>query len=278
MLFLEELKFEPLYKPKYPVQTLEKALEIIELLAAQKSDEGLGVSDLSEELNLGKSTIHRLLDTLVAYQYVDRLENNRYRLSWRLFQIGNILPRQRTISNIDSKMLKELSDKVEETVNLGVKEHKDVIVVSKVDPEIASRVKVDFRVGEREPFHATAMGKVLFCEMERDKIEQLFGSSQLPRYTDKTVQSLDKLMVELDKVREQGFAIDDEEFSPGLSCIAMPIRDYTGKIVAATSVSGPAFRLGFNKIMTVREELYKMTQKISDQLGYGFADSYDQEG
>ncbi len=258
----------PTHQPKYPVQTLEKALDIIELLKSQSTDEGLGISDLSEMLNIGKSTIHRLLDTLVAYQYVEKTREGKYRLNWRLYQIGNALPQQRNINNVDIKVLKQLSDTIAETVNLGVRDGRDVVVVSKIDPDVSTRIKVDFRIGEREPFHCTAMGKVLFSELEEAEIRKIVEKEGLPRLTENTICSFHELMKELRKVRKKGFALDEGEFCNELSCIAMPLRNFKEKIIAAVSVSGPSFRLRSNKITKVIEELEQTTESLSRDLGY----------
>lgn len=266
---MEYLKRKPLYRPKYPVQALEKALEIIDILAQQDTDEGLGISELNDKLDLGKSTIHRLLDTLVAYQYVERLENNNYRLGWGLFQIGSSIPRQRKIEKIELKALKDLSNKFKETVNLGVRDGSDVIVAAKIDPETNSRLKVDSHVGEREPFNATALGKVLFSELSEEEVRNTLKGMEFRQFTPKTITNIDDYLKEIKKVKEQGYALDDEEFYTGLTCVAMPIRGHEGNIVAALSVSGPSFRFGVDKIETVREELKKVIEEVSKHLGHG---------
>lgn len=261
---------KPLYRPKYPVQSLEKTLEIIDILSQQDSDQGLGISELNEILDLGKSTIHRLLDTLVAYQYVEKMDNNNYRLGWGLFQIGSSLLRQRRVDNLQTKALKEISNKFQETVNLGVRGGNEVIVVAKIDPDTTSRVRIDSNVGEIEPFYATALGKVLFSELDEVSMREMTKNVEFKRYTEKTITSVDVLIEEIKKVKKQGYAIDDEEYFMGLTCLAMPIRGHEGNIVAALSVSGPTFRFGVEKIMTIREELNRVIEEISGHLGLGF--------
>lgn len=265
---MERTVRKPLYRPKYPVQSLEKALEIIDILAQQDTDQGLGISELNEILDLGKSTIHRLLDTLVAYQYVERLENNNYRLGWGLFQIGSALPRQRRVEKLEVKALKDISNKFQETVNLGVRGGNDVIVVSKVDPDTNSRVKIDSHVGEIEPIYATGLGKILFAELDEDTVREVVKNVEFKKYTENTITNTEDFLHELRKVKEQGYAIDNEEYFMGLTCLAMPIRGHEGEVVAALSVSGPTFRFGVDKIMTLREELSKEILQISKHLGF----------
>lgn len=254
------------HSPKYPVQTLEKALDIMDILFREGTNEGLGISDLSRKLGIGKSTIHRILDTLVAYGYIEKAdESTRYRLGWKLFEIGNVVPRQRNLNNFDTKILQELCNKYQETVNLGVRVDSDVVTISKIEPDAS--LMANLQVGKREALHATAMGKVLISEMTKSQLIETFGENELKSYTPKTITSIDELVVELEKVRNQGYSIDDEEFCLGLSCIAMPVRDYKNQIVAAISVSGPSIRLSFNKIIDIKSGLEEVTKKLSDYLG-----------
>ena len=254
------------HNPKYPVQTLEKSLEVIEYLSTETAD-GLGITELSNKLGMGKSTIHRILDTLVAYGYVEKIpQNNRYRLGWELFKKGNVVPRQRNLYNFDKKILEDLCNEYEVTVNLGVRVKNEIVIIAKYDPK--TRLTVNLHVGEREPLHCTSLGKVLISEMDKETIYSILGSDELQPLTPNTITSMVGLIKELEKVREQGYAIDDEEFCLGLSCIAMPVRDNSNNIIAAISMSGPSIRLNFSKIMDIKEALAKATLKVSTYFGY----------
>ncbi len=260
---------ETSYNPKYPVLTLEKAMDIIEILT-NESGNGLGISELSRRLDIGKSTIHRILDTLSAYGYVDQIsDKGKYRLNWRLYEIGNVLPQQRDLNNFDHEIIHDLCGECQETVNLGVRNNDHVVIISKVEPT-NSALRAIKHVGDREPLHATALGKVLMSEMDPEQVESIFISRDKPleSYTPSTITSFDNLHTELRKVREQGFAIDNEEYSTGISCIAMPVKNYEQRIVAAVSVSGPSFRLNFSKIMEIRTGLTLASMKMSEFLGY----------
>lgn len=254
---------QPSGTPKYPVQTLEKALEVIDILKNGPS-EGMRIKELSDKLGMGKSTIHRILDTLAAHRYVEKSsEGIRYRLSWKLFEVGNVIPRQRNLENIDAGILKGLCDKFKETVNLGIRVNNTLVIVSKVAPR-QEAIMVGLYVGEQEPLHCTALGKVLISEKN---IQDIFKDDTLQQYTGSTITSLDDLAQHLSVVREQGYAIDDEEYSMGLFCIAMPVRNYKNEIVAALSISGPAFRLNFNKVLSIIEDLREACDKLSAHFG-----------
>lgn len=254
------------YNPKYPVQTLEKALEVIELLALDRG-QGLGISELSRALGMGKSTVHRILDTLVARGYVDKNDlNSSYRLTWKIYEIGNSVPYQRNLGNFDLGILNELCDKFQESVNLGVRSDNEVVIIAMAQPQTA--LKVNKLIGDREPLHATALGKVLISELEQKDIRHLFQSKGLESCTPMTITDINTLIVELQKVREQGFAMDNQEYNLGLTCIGMPIRNFNHEIVAALSVSSPSFRVDLKKIIEVTEELSLASRRLSEFMGY----------
>ncbi|ABR47401.1 Transcriptional regulator IclR-like protein [Alkaliphilus metalliredigens QYMF] len=254
------------HNPKYPVQTVGKALEIIELLSKEVSKEGLGISELSAKLEMGKSTVHRLLDTLSAYRYVERCpDTTKYRLGWKMFEIGNLIPQQRNLYNIDTRVLQELCTQYGETVNLGVRVDHSVVTISKMSPKTS--LIANLQVGAQEPIYATAMGKVLMSEMSKTEVMEILGDRVFQKFTPNTIANIDDLIVELARIRMQGYSIDDEEFVAGLSCISMPVRDFNNEIVAGISVSGPSMRLNFNKIMDIKIGLEKASTKLSTYLG-----------
>jgi IclR family transcriptional regulator, KDG regulon repressor len=258
--------FESNSAVKYPVQTLEKALDIISILKVGPYD-GVRIKDISEKLSLGKSTVHRILSTLMAYGYVEQSPDNRkYRLGWKLFEVGSVIPRQRNLNNIDLKILWELCERYEETVNFGIRTYDRVAIIAKTDPQ---RVlfKAGPYLGEHEPLHATALGKVLISDLGEDELNKLFAEKTLGRYTSNTITDLVELKEHLLQVCEQGYAIDNEELSIGLTCIAMPVYNYSNEIIAALSISGPTFRMNFSKITSCKEGLKRSCDQLSTFFG-----------
>lgn len=251
---------------KYPVQTLEKALDILEVLYREGTGEGLGITELSRKLGIGKSTIHRNLDTLVAYDYVEKIaDSSKYSLGWKMFEVGSMVPRQRNLYNFDIHILQDLCKEHNETINLGVRVESDVITLSKIEP--VNSLMANLQVGGREALYATAMGKMLISEFSRDQLLEIIGEGNFRNYTANTITSIDDLVIELETIKKQGYSIDDEEFCLGLFCIAMPVRDYKNDIVAAVSVSGPSVRLNFNKVMDIKKSLEGATLKLSKYFG-----------
>ncbi len=254
-----------IYQPKYPVQTLEKALDIIEVMYQEGTE--MGISELDNKLKLGKSTIHRILDTLMAYHYIEKSpERTKYRLSWKFFEIGHHIPQQRNLSNLDINALQELCDKYGETVNLGIRVDDSIVIISRIDPK--TTLFANIPVGTREPLHATALGKVMISDLGREELVEIFGENPLERRTPHTISTLDELEAQLKEIREQGYSIDDQEFYPGLSCIAIPIWNHKNEIIAAVSVSGPTMRMNFSKIMSIKTDLQAATDEMSAYLGY----------
>jgi len=251
---------------KYPVQTLEKALQIINIMKEGPYD-GIRIRDISQKLNMGKSTVHRILNTLMAYGYVEQSDDNKkYRLGWKLFEVGSVIPRQRNLNNIELKLLWDLCDRFEETVNLGIRINDKVAIVAKADPQ-RDLFKAGPYLGEQEPVHATAMGKILISALGDEELDQLFSQKTLVKYTNNTITSLAELKNHLEEVREHGYATDQEELSIGLSCIAMPVYNFSNEIIAAVSISGPSFRMDQTKIFSCTGDLKKTCEQLSSFFG-----------
>lgn len=256
-------------EPKYPVQTVMKAIEIINLLAKDGGVQGLGISEFSKELQMGKSTVHRLLDTLQFYGYIEKdEEGSRYRLGWELYKIGQRIPQQNQLFNLSPNYLMELSRQTQETVNMGILKRGETVLISKIEGS-RDALRVSVNPGEYESIHATGIGKVLISEMNEDEIlELLNGKESLPVYTPHTITCTEDLLTELRQIRQQGYAVDAEEYCLGLYCIAMPIRDYTEKIIAAVSVSTPTVRMNEAKKTLILKAIGQCACDISRVLGY----------
>lgn len=253
--------------PKYPVQSVEKSLEILELLSGNKYNGGISISELSSELGLGKSTVHRIVETLEAKGYLNQdIQTKDYLLSWKLFELGNTIPRKRNLFNIDGRILQELCDKFQETINIGVRENDCVVTINKIS---SSNVLIaNLQLGARESLHATAMGKALISEMTKEEIVDLLGEGPYDSFTSKTIKDINQLMEDITFSNERGYCLDSEEFSPGLTCISVPLRNYANEIIAAISVSGATVRMTDKKIEKVSEELKIVKKHISNFLGW----------
>lgn len=254
---------------KYPVNTVIKAIEVINFLAKERGNRGVSISELSQGLEMNKSSVHRLLSTLQYYGYIDKnSETNRYRLGWELYKIGQVIPMQNQLYNIDSNYLLELNEQVHETVNLGILKKNETIILSKIEGP-HSGLRVTGNPDEYEAIHATALGKMMISEMSEEDIRNLLNNEEtLTTYTPNTISNVTALIRELGHIRELGYAVDAEEYCLGLYCMAMPIRDFSRKIICAVSVSTPTVRIDDAKKALILEGLKKTTDKISKSLGY----------
>jgi len=252
-------------RPNYPIKVLDKSLSILETLLQHNSS--MSMTEISEKLGLYPSTIHRILDTLKHWGYVEQESNNqKYQLGLKVLELGMAKLHQMDLAREASPYLKELVNKCNETVHLGVLEEGDVLYLAK--EESSQTIRMVSYVGRRAPIHCTALGKVLLAYLSEEKRKDILDKKGLPSLTEKTITNKKELEKELRQVRERGFALDRGEYEKNVRCIAAPIRNFQGKIIAAVSISGPAFRIDVNTQNNLKEALIQISKKISERLGY----------
>lgn len=251
-------------RSRYLVAAVERALGILENVDG--SVRGTGVSELSRRLGLGKSTVHRLCMTLEHHGYLVRdPQTGRYRLSLRLFQIGSAALSELDLPRRALPALEALGAAVEETVHLAVLDGEDIVFIGKVDSPRPLRLYS--QVGRRSPAHCTALGKVLLAYAPPDLRSRVL-TRPLRRYTATTITDPEALARVLEDVRRRGYAVDDQEFEEGIRCVAAPVRDYTGRVVAALSVSAPAGRLPRARFATLAQQVIAAANQVSRALGH----------
>jgi DNA-binding IclR family transcriptional regulator len=248
-------------KPYYKIASLEKGLKIIELL----SDNGsLSVSEVAKRLNQNRSASHRFLATLKELGYVIQDSNARYKLSLKMFELGNKISDVKAIRSISRPYMHELVTKYHETVNLGHLEYTDVTTIETVSSKEA--IKFDSVIGERSPAHTLAMGKAMMAYMSQEEKNRCLDNIKFLALTKKTITSRAKFEKELNIVHGQGYAIDDEEWAIGLRCVATPIFNFEAHSDYAISISGPLQRMTSEKIHLICEDLKHICQLISKKL------------
>ncbi|HHY42106.1 MAG TPA: IclR family transcriptional regulator [Thermoanaerobacterales bacterium] len=246
------------------VQSVRRAMMILEELATEK--EGLGVTELAKRINLHKSTVHRMLTTLLNQGYVEQtVSSDKYRLGMKLLFLGGAILERMDIRREAHDLLKELSEKVNETVHLVVPDGYRAIYIDKLDSN--KTIRMYSQIGRIAPLHASAVGKVILAFSEESFIHKVIEKG-LTRFSAKTITEPKKLMEHLKKIRELGFAVDDEENEEGIRCVAAPIFDYTGKVIGAISVSGPTVTVTQEKIKEISESVVDCAKKISQRMGW----------
>jgi DNA-binding IclR family transcriptional regulator len=252
-------------KPNYPIKVLDKSLSVLELLLQKGS--AMNMIELSEKLRFYPSTTHRILDTLKHWGYVEQDPNTqKYQLGLKALELGMAKLHQMDMVREATPHLKELGNQCNETVHLGVLEEGEVLYLAK--EESSKTIRMCSYVGKRAPLHCTALGKVLLAYLPEGERKKILGKRELPRLTEKTITNKKELEKELGKVKKQGFAIDRGENEKEVCCIAAPIRNYQGKVIAAVSISGPVFRIDVNTQNNLKEALVEISEKISKRLGY----------
>lgn len=245
------------------VSSVQKTMAIFETLSTEKE---IGISDLAQRLMMSKSTVYRFLQTMKTLGYVSQEgESERYTLTLKLFEVGaRALQHVDIIDYANAEMVK-ISDETMEALHLGALDEDSIIYIHKIDSKY--KLSMQSRIGKRNPLYSTAIGKVLLCEMSEEDVRERLKDVDFKLSTPKTHKNVDELLAELPKVREQGYGEDNEEQEVGLRCIAVPVYDRFGTIVAGLSISLPTMRFTEGKKEEFIQYLHNAAETISQRLG-----------
>jgi DNA-binding IclR family transcriptional regulator len=262
---MKTFKEPPIPGTAYTVKSLVKALNILEVLAEEEPPYTL--TQLSRRLHLHVSTVHRLLVNLVRHGFVEEdTISGGYQLSFRVLRMGLRVLDRLDFRRAAQSLLRDLNQRSKETVHLAILQEARAISIEKFDSP--QPVGLDARLGGVLPLHCTGAGKMLLAYQGDDLLHQIAQSPGLTRMTAHTITGLPQLRRELERIREQGYALDQEEAVDGLCCVAGPIFKHTGQIVAAFSVTGLATRLTPARIPEIAQMVRETSQHISYRLGY----------
>ena len=252
-------------KQDYHVQVLDRVFRILDELADCSTE--LPGAELSDRVKLHRSTTHRLLAVLEKNRFVERNpETARYRLGWRLFELGVIATARLDLYERAKPQLLRLVEETGETAHIGVLRQGEVI--SLLNAEGKRSVRTPATVGRRTPPHCTSQGKAILAFAKPEQIEAAIDWHRFTRYTDNTITDASRFRTELSLVRRRGYAVDNEEFEPGLRCIGAPVRDYRGEVIAALSIAGPSFRIGGQQIAALSQLVMAAADRLSASMGY----------
>lgn len=250
-------------KPPRRVQAVEHAIDVLEAIAS--TGRAQGVSDIARHTGLSKPTVHHLLTTLESRRFVIREpDSTRYRLSWALYELGSNVVRSVNLSRIARPYLDRLSAQTRESTLLGILDEDSVLYLDRGEPPAGLEMTAD--AGRRGSLHATASGKLLLAHVPKDDLDRLLAQS-LSKYTRTTVTDPAVMRRQLAQVRNRGYATCWEEREPGLCSLAVPLRDYTGAVVAALTLAGPASRLNNRTYQTHLPPLRSAAHRIELHLG-----------
>ena len=243
--------------------TVLRSFQVLEIVAASSTP--MTVNEVSEEIKMDKTTVYRMLMTLVEAGYVIRDElSKRYRLGYKVVSLSRNLLMENEVSNLIRQTLEELSEKTCETLHYAVLDGNETVLVQRVKGK--QLVSIDFQIGDRSKLHCSAIGKVLLAFQDIRFIEQVIADG-LPRFTSHTITDPDMFRQELQRIRSQGYAIDDLELSENMRCIAVPIFEGGGRVTGGISMFGPDSRFTLKKLEELQAPLLKASRELSKQLG-----------
>ncbi|WP_082235401.1 IclR family transcriptional regulator [Halobacillus massiliensis] len=249
------------------IQSIDRALKILDLFDDRTRE--LSITDISKKMNLHKSTVHSLLKTLQSHRYIAQSEENgKYMLGLKLFERGNLVVSNLDLRSVARKHLENLSETTSLTVHLVILDGKEGVYIDKVE---GSGVTVFYsRIGRRVPIHTSAVGKALVAFKSDEELKKLLKNYKFKKQTDNSIGSAKEFYEEINNIRERGFSIDNEENEAGIVCVSVPIKDYSGKTIAAISMSTPASSATDEKIAHHVSLLKDCTDKISRELGFEY--------
>lgn len=239
-------------------------MAVLERLAT--SQNGLGLSELTRELSMPKSSTYVTLLTLERLGYLHRnQETGRYMFGMKILSLSNMAVNGLNLRKLAAPYLRQLMNRTKLTVHMAIQEQHEAVIIEKADSPFTP--KVETWVGKRMGIHCTAAGKALLSDWSEEDIDKLirFG---LPRYNDNTIVSPKKLKKELATVAKEGYALDDEEETIGSRCVGAPIRDQTGKVVAAVSVAGYKQQIHQDTFSSLVSCVQETAASISNELCY----------
>ncbi len=243
--------------------TAVRALRVLEVLAA--SGDPVSITEVAAKLGMEKVTAYRMLVTLEHAGYVVREDaSRRFRLSYKVVSLSRNLLAENEVSRLVQQKLREISNETKETLHYSVLDgHEAVLVHAVRGTQVLS---VNFQIGDRSPLHATSIGKVLLAYQDESFLES-FVASGLSRFTDETIVDADALRRELDRIRTQGYGLDQKEFSPNMRCIAVPVIQGDRGVRSGISISGPTSRFTAGYLAKLKEPMLHASQELSRQLG-----------
>ena len=223
-----------------PTRTLQRGLRILEILATESRDSGLGVTEVATAVDLDKATANRLLQTLstLGYAYKDP-DTKGYRLTGKLLSLSESFQSNLDVPRRIRPFLERLRDETGHTVHFGIRELNRVVYILKL--ESTASVVIASAIGQSMPMHTTSLGKAILAGMPEVEREALYASLILERRTERTITDLRRLREEIALTQVRGYSIDDRENEDSVTCVGSPLIDSTGAVVGAISASGPSY-------------------------------------
>lgn len=246
------------------IQSIDRAVLILKCFSEKRKE--LKLSEIADELDLSKSTVHGIISTLRYHGLIDQDEaTQKYSLGLYLMELGDIVTNSLNIRNITTPIISAVCNKLDETVHIGKLDGGEVVYVDKMESNQSMRIFTN--IGARNPAYCTGVGKAMLAYLNQETVFKILPE-KLEQITLTTIADKSDLIKELNKIRENGYCIDNEENNIGLTCVAAPIFDYSGKAKYAISVSGPTIRMTEEKISEAIGIVKEAAKEISYRLRF----------
>lgn len=247
------------------IQSVERALHILDLFNEHATE--LKITEISEQMELHKSTVHSLLKTLQEHNYIEQNpENGKYRLGLKLVERGNFVTSTLDIRQTSRSYLLDLSKKTGQTVHLGILNGQSGVYIDKVEGE--SAIIRFSQIGKGIPLHSTAIGKVLLAFQEPKETRQILNGYHYTKQTEYAITNETEFLAQLEKVHQQGYSIDNQENELGVRCIAVPLLNFDNKVLASISISTLTSQVNDERLRKYIDLLKQTGLEISKKLGY----------
>jgi DNA-binding IclR family transcriptional regulator len=245
------------------LSSVKKALKILGAFSANQPE--LGVTEISNILNSHKSSVFRILSTLVSEGFVEKNPvTNKYRLGLKLVDLGNQILGRYDLRGHAGPFMEALARKTNEIIHLSILDRNEIVYLDKKGE--GQPLTVSTKIGGRSPAHACAMGKALLAGLPSHGLANVLELGPLAKLTPATIATIPKLLKELDRVRKQGYAVDDEESFAGIRCVAAPVVGGKGNVVAAISATVPKQRMGQKRMKEIRDHVIDTARLISKRI------------
>jgi DNA-binding IclR family transcriptional regulator len=244
------------------VKSLFKALKILECFTVDNPE--LGITEISEQLDLYKSNVHNIVDTFVKAGYLERNnQNEKYRLSYKILEMGNVISSNISFRKIILPYMQELADQMNETVYLGVPRDAEVIYLDSATPKNALAMRS--MLGVKASLYCTGIGKAMLAFLDDEVMDAVLAKGFV-KHTDNTITDELALKAEMAAIRSRGYSIDNMEHEYGIKCVGMPIRSKKKQLIAGLSVSGPSLRFDEDRIEQLASRLREIVSAIESKL------------
>jgi DNA-binding IclR family transcriptional regulator len=252
-------------KDENPSVAVERALGMLEAVAQEP--DGLSNAEISRKLQIPKSSASYILRTLEKQNYLNRDgQSGKYRVGLKILSLSRGALSGIDVREVALPIMRHLVDKTNLTCHLAILDGPEAVYIEKVEP--TGFIRMDTWVGRRMRVHATSVGKALVAHIPQERLEKMIADRAMERRTPKTITTLPRLLKELDRVRTQGYAVDDEENNLGARCLGAPVFNQQGQIEASLGLSGTTNQVNSETMPRIIEALKDAARHISMQLGY----------